>query len=342
MKQQVAIDVVESSQVGEVRRKAVAFGEAADFREAEQGKLAIVVTEMANNLVRHAQQGRILLQVVQTGSEQAVEVLSVDSGPGIADIDQCLQDGYSTIGTCGTGLGAIKRLSREFDIYSQVAGSHAAVGTVIVSRVTTDRPGTRVISPFTVGSVSIPMVGEEVCGDAWTFRSTASELHILVADGLGHGPLAQQAALTATTFFHDGTFVDPKSNLQLTHRALSGTRGAAAAIASLDVRLKNLRYAGVGNISGLLLSGDRVQGLISHNGIVGVQQRKTEQYDYPFETEGLLIMHSDGLKSRWSLNDHPGLRARHPALISGVLYRDYCRTRDDVTIVVARFDIAKE
>ena len=47
-------------------------------------------------------------------------------------------------------------------------------------------------------------------------------------------------------------------------------------------------------------------------------------------------MHSDGLTTHWTLERLPGLAARHPSLIAGVLYRDFKRGRDDVTVVVAR------
>ncbi|WP_397570038.1 ATP-binding SpoIIE family protein phosphatase [Schlesneria sp. T3-172] len=337
MIRQLAIDVVEESQIGEVRRRAVSFGKAANFGEIEHGKLAIVVNELAQNLVKHAQNGQILLQIAPLSSNDEVEVIAIDSGPGIQNIGQCLQDGYSTAGTMGMGLGAVQRQSMEFDIYSQVA-----TGTVMVARVGSERNRASRSPFFDVGSVSIAMPGEEVCGDAWACRTISSKAQVIVADGLGHGPLAQEAALCATNSFQKLNFVDSKSSLQSAHLALSGTRGAAAAVACVDVQLKKLQYAGVGNISGNLIIGDRVYGLISHNGIVGVQQRKTEQYEYPLGGDGLLIMHSDGLRTRWSLTDHPGLRTRHPALIAAVLYRDYCRTRDDATVVVTRFQTVRE
>jgi hypothetical protein len=79
------------------------------------------------------------------------------------------------------------------------------------------------------------------------------------------------------------------------------------------------------------------RGLVSHNGTIGVEVRRLQQFDYESPAEALLVMHSDGLQSRWSLEAYPGIMHRHPALIAGVLYRDYSRQRDDLTVCVVRY-----
>ena len=196
-----AVQVIESSQVGEARRMAVRLADEAGFGETEQGKVAIIATEMANNLLRHARDGQLLVQILQTEIGKTVELLSLDSGPGIVNVERCLQDGYSTGGTSGTGLGAIKRLSLEFDIHSTLE-----VGTAIriegwcreSAKVNADRL-------FAVGAVSIPMPGETVCGDAWNSSQSQHELRLMIADGLGHGPLAEEAANAADRVFDDTT-----------------------------------------------------------------------------------------------------------------------------------------
>jgi hypothetical protein len=74
----------------------------------------------------------------------------------------------------------------------------------------------------------------------------------------------------------------------------------------------------------------------AHNGIAGHEARRIHEFSYPFPDDGLLVLHSDGLKSQWSLDGYPGLAERDPALIAGILFRDFNRGRDDVTVVVAR------
>lgn len=330
---QTDIPVSESSQIGEARRAAVRIAELAGFGENEQGKIAIVATEVATNLVRHARDGHLLIQVIPRSSGKALEIVAIDAGPGMANVERCLQDGYSTGGTNGTGLGAIKRLSSEFDIHSIPDR-----GTALLSRIFSDTAPVASRPNFIIGAASFPVAGEIVCGDGWASSETENELRLMVADGLGHGPLAQAASNAAEQVFRSQpNAADPKSLVEASHRALSGTRGAALAVAQLDLQSRRLKYAGVGNIAGSLVTSTGTQGLVSHNGIVGVKMQKVQQFEHPIEGTGLLIMHSDGLKSRWDLMDHPGLTTRHPAIIASVLYRDYRRERDDVTVVVIRF-----
>ena len=75
--------------------------------------------------------------------------------------------------------------------------------------------------------------------------------------------------------------------------------------------------------------------MVSYNGTVGHEVRKIREFTYLWPKGGLLVMHSDGLGTQWRLDRYPGLIARHPSLIAGVLYRDFNRGRDDVTVLVA-------
>ena len=134
--------------------------------------------------------------------------------------------------------------------------------------------------------------------------------------------------------FDEDPFLQPRPRIEAAHRAMSGTRGAAVAVARLELGAQSMTYAGVGNISGSLLSQKTSRGLVSHNGTVGHQMRKVQEFEYPWPDRGLLVLHSDGLQTRWTLEAYPGLAARHPGVIAGVLYRDFKRGRDDVTVVV--------
>jgi hypothetical protein len=110
------------------------------------------------------------------------------------------------------------------------------------------------------------------------------------------------------------------------------------AVTLIDSRLRVARFCGVGNISGVILSPDEGQrtSLVSHNGTLGHTIRKVQEFVYPWSPDSLLIMHSDGLATHWNLDRYPGLAVQHPSLISGILYRDFSRKRDDVTVLVAR------
>jgi anti-sigma regulatory factor (Ser/Thr protein kinase) len=318
------IPVVEASQVGEARRAVAALGESLGLGETEAGRASIAVTEAANNLVRHAGGGEILIQPV--GEANGVEIIALDRGPGISEMGVALTDGHSTTGTSGTGLGAMRRLSSRFDTYS-LPGKGLAILMQICARLP---PPAAVES----GAICVSKPGEDECGDVWDVRLHPGSCRILIADGLGHGPLAREAALAAARAAVSGS--GPSQALEDAHLATRPTRGAALAVAEADLDARVLRYAGFGNIAAMLLENGGSRSLVSMSGTVGLGTHKAREFSYPYLPGAILVMWSDGLTSRWSLDHYPGLLLRHPALIASVLYRDHARGRDDVTVVAAR------
>jgi anti-sigma regulatory factor (Ser/Thr protein kinase) len=332
---QLRLAVSDTSDVGECRRTARRLSEAFEFDEAGVGRICIIATELANNIVRHGGAGEVLMQVLDDGSTPQFEFLAIDRGPGMRDVDECLRDGFSTAGTPGTGLGAVSRLSTAFDIFS--AGGQ---GTVVMSR-SARKPGApravgTVPAPaLELGAVCIAVAGEIECGDTWRVADGGSVISLLVADGLGHGPLAATASRAAAAAFGEKPFDAPSETMQRLHRALSGGRGAAAACAVLRVPELRVEYAGVGNICGSIITRERSRGMVSHNGTLGVQLLRTQQFEYDWPRGGRVVMHSDGLSARWSISSYAGLHLRHSAIIAAVLYRDFARSRDDATVLVA-------
>ena len=324
--------ITEDSQVGEVRRIATVVAEELGFNDTQCGKVAIVVTEVAKNLVKHASEGQLLLRSIESKNIPGMEILGLDKGLGMEDIQKCLQDGFSTAGTPGNGLGAISRLSSFFDIYSV-----PKLGTVLLSRLwSKDLPLAKLNSSLEVGAICVPIAGEQVCGDAWSIYESPTKSSILVADGLGHGLGAAEASSKAVEIFQNSAHLSPKDIIEACHGALRGTRGAAIAIAEINYDQQIVRFAGVGNISGTIITSLESRSMVSYNGIVGHQLLKLQEFSYPWSSQALLVMHSDGLATQWRLNRYINLVGKHPSLIAGVLYRDFKRGRDDVTVLVAR------
>jgi hypothetical protein len=247
------------------------------------------------------------------------------------DFERCAVDGYSTGGSAGMGLGAIRRLSDALDVFSS-----PGLGTVLRARIDRAPSLGGPDGAIELGVVGIPAPGEEICGDAWATAERGGRTFVLMVDGLGHGEHAAHAALLAVKVFRAHQSPEPAGIVESIHDALRSTRGAAVAIACLDFDGHKVHYAGVGNIGGVIR--DRSTGartsMVSQNGTVGYTVRNINTFQYPWNNDSLLLMHSDGLASHWDVDRYPGLWQMHPSLVAGILYRDYSRGRDDVTVLV--------
>ncbi|WP_338771025.1 ATP-binding SpoIIE family protein phosphatase [Massilia sp. METH4] len=330
--------LAEASQVAAVRRAAVNLCTQLGFDETAAGEVAIAVTEAATNILKHAGHGEILLRPLVRAGIHGLEILALDNGPGIANLHASMADGHSTAGSYGVGLGAMRRLATEFDIYSTAGRGTAVMMTLWPRPYTSMTPAeaARTAPSLHWGAVCLPMHGEHMSGDSWALAHDATSATVMVADGLGHGPLAAQASELAATTLARNPALPAGTLLEDMHAALRATRGAAAAVVRIDMLADTLTFAGVGNIAAHVFNGSERRQMVSHNGIVGSNVRKVQEFDASWTDASLLILHSDGINSRWNLPDYPGLAACHPALIAGVLYRDCSRGRDDVTVLAIR------
>jgi anti-sigma regulatory factor (Ser/Thr protein kinase) len=331
MKTHTAIHVSEPSQTAQVRLDVRALAEKAGLAEVDGHRAGLVATELASNLVKHATRGGYVLMRISGSSPGEIELIALDRGPGIRDLPRAMSDGHSTAGSPGTGLGAIRRLSDDFDI-----SSAAARGTVIFVRIRSRRAARPDARIFDVGAVSVAMPGEQLCGDSWHVRQHSSGASLLVTDGLGHGALANAASEAAVAAFNRQPLTDTARALESLHDAIRHTRGAAAAIANLQPDQRVVHFSGVGNISAAVCTNGTIRQAVSAHGTLGHIARHFREYSYPWSADSIFVMHSDGLSGRWSLDDCPGLRQRHPVVIAAVLYRDFSRSTDDATVVVAK------
>lgn len=324
-----AFPVDDSSRIGEARRHASELARGLAWDEVEIGQLALVVTELGSNLLRHARKGRLLIAALP--ATRQIEVLSIDKGPGIANLEQCMGDGFSTGATPGTGLGAVRRLAHSFDIYSSIPA-----GTVVVARLRSRRLPALRPRNIELGAVSLAAPGETECGDAWAACLDGPRAAVTMADGLGHGPEAAKAALAAMAVFRDEPFADLSTGLEQTHEALKGTRGAAAAWVQLDAGEQQIRSAGAGNVMVRVVAGDSDRTLLSQHGTLGLQIRRPEDVRTDWPPHAVVVLHTDGIEARWTPQlIHPVL-GHDPALVAAVLVRDHCRGRDDASVVVLR------
>ncbi len=316
--------IEDESQVGHARRAAHVLAGLHGLDDEAAGRLALVVTELGTNILKHATRGELHLRTVPGRACTGIEVIAVDRGQGFALADG-MRDGFSTAGTKGQGLGAVMRASQVFDAYAD------ARGAVILARIYPRRMDNQ---DLRFGVSQHALHDDPACGDTWRIAVRDDGLSALVVDGLGHGPDAARAADAGAGAFTVNPFARPDELIGDMHQAMAGSRGGAVGVASYDRQRNLLQFAGIGNIAASLVSPTASRGMASHPGIVGGQYRKAVSFDYPDAGGQLLVMHSDGLQSRWRLGDYPGLWQRHPAVIATLLHRDFNRGKDDITVLV--------
>lgn len=323
-------EITEATHPGLACRSICDLARGLGFRETELDKLARLVTECATHLLTSEAHGELLVRPLAEmklpgARRYGVEVLSIESGPVVADIQ--------------LDLSQLKQWSEELDVWS--APRHGSVLRFVLWDRPTRTAETRVTpARVSYGVVNLPLRAEFVSGDAWSCHADQDNFTVLVADGLGHGPMANRAATEAAKILEISGGAPLESILDRAHLALRSTVGAAVGVArfpiSAQVAASQVKFAGIGNVAASVWGEMSHKHLVSHDGVIGHAYRRVQQFEVPYAEGALIVLHSDGLMSRWDLSRYPGLTVRHPALIAAVLYRDYARGHDDVTVFVAR------
>lgn len=313
-----------------VRRAAAVIAAEIGFTAARVGEVEIVVTELATNLVRHAGGGEMVLRAVREGDRRALRLLAIDSGPGSRNIEALIADGASTGGTLGIGLGACRRLSSAFDVYSVPAMGTIAEALLHARAAADEEDGS------TVADLTRPLSGEGACGDTAAHRLTRGTHVAMVADGLGHGPLAAEASRRAAEVLLASDSTSPATLLERIHLALRGTRGAAVSVIGYDPAAATVSHAGIGNIVVRLVGSGGIRTLPTQPGIVGHRSPQPREQSFAAAGASAAVLHSDGLSQRWSLDDVPGVLDHRPAVGCAVLLRAAASRRDDAGVLVLR------
>jgi anti-sigma regulatory factor (Ser/Thr protein kinase) len=324
------VEVTQLEDVGEARRL---VGTAACGLGLPHGVPELVATELATNLLSYGGGGELLFRQVPAG----IEIIALDRGKGILDTQLAVMTEvhespdptrrYPSDAGLGVGLAGVRRMSSAFDIHSKVGE-----GTAVLSRILLAEPA--VGADFSVGGVSVPGPGESVCGDGWECVDD-ERFVVLIVDGLGHGPEARKAAVAAVSALGVGS-VRLNSYMHRANDAMQPTRGAVVGICAIDRGAGYLAYAGLGNISGRIISNGTSQSMITRDGVVGTEltPRNFTVLRYPWSPGATLVLCTDGVRSGWDPRADPSLLGHDPSVVAAVIYRDGARGTDDATVVV--------
>jgi anti-sigma regulatory factor (Ser/Thr protein kinase) len=331
--------------VGAMRRRVRDLALSLGASEATCGRAELATTELCSNVLHHAQApGHLLLLPMVAPHGRGLEIVAVDRGRGIADLATALEGtsgresaervreaGSSRARGLGCGLSSVRRLASEFDIHSAVG-----LGTVVLARFHFEPPTST--APLRFGALSLPAPGELENGDGWAIAQHASDCTVLLVDGLGHGPLAARAAAAALGEFRCERHGSLESYVHSAHQALRATRGAALSVCRIQADRERMEFVGLGNVEGKLHHRDGSTALTPRNGTVGMnlQPPSVHVRELPWKAGSMLILHSDGLRRPADGHELDRLWARDPSTIAAALHRDFCRGRDDATVLVVR------
>lgn len=332
MLQPVVIQVYEPVQVKYAAAQARSFAAELGFAESDCEQIALVVTELASNLVRHASGGTLKLSPTETSGRFGIRVESEDSGPGIVDVERAMTDGFSTGGSLGFGLGTVNRLMDDLEIYSR--NPH---GVHLVSH--------RWLRPqrgelrqhqlqFGVASRAYRFAAEN--GDSFVILQWERFALAGVIDGLGHGLFAQKAAQTARQYVEQHYDQPLDSIFRGVQRACRATRGVVMALVRFDLGYQKFTVGSVGNIEVRLFGSTQHFGLIVRRGVVGLNAPKPVLLEHPWDSNCVLVMHSDGLRTHWNWSEFPDLVDAPADVIAPKLLQGLGKLEDDATVIVAR------
>lgn len=283
---------------------------------------AVLASELASNIVKHARNGALFVHRAPLGG--GLDVLAVDTGPGMADIGLSLTDGYSTTRTMGAGLGAARRIATDFAIRSE-----AGLGTLVHARLAGPDAPPRGAA---LGALCLPADGEDASGDGYAVAEASGVRTALVIDGLGHGPEAAMAAQRAERTFLGDPAAPLADILTALHKALRHTRGAAAA--ALRIAGGRAEFCGVGNVRAVALSPEGVHHQFTGQaGIIGYTFPKPRSRFVDLSEHTTVAVHTDGIDHRWTQAPTPARLTLPPALLAASLTHTHRRRRDDATVL---------
>lgn len=328
------------SGVGAARRAARALAAALGFAPTACEEIALAMTELATNLLKHARGGTLTLTPLAGGGRIGLEIESRDEGPGIADVEQALGDRYSTAGTRGTGLGAVNRLMDELDITSRRGGATRVVCRKwLRAHQASSRP-----CPLAFGVATRPRHLGQLNGDAFVLSQWAESALVGIIDGLGHGQFAHRAAQTARQYVESHFDLPLEQIFRGVGRACRATRGVVMALARFDWGRERLVFASVGNIAVRVFSRGEPFHFVIRRGVIGLNAPAAAVTEYPWSPDHILVLHSDGVATHWGWKDFPGWadpqaagtaeRSPPAAAMAQELLRAKAKDEDDATVIV--------
>ena len=318
------------------RRTAKELAQQIGFETACQEQIVLVVSELSSNLIKYACRGLINLKAISESGRTGILISSHDRGPGF-DSGKALTDGYSSSGTLGIGLGAIQRMVDIMEIESRQS---QPAGTVIVCKKWLPAPQTvnkQQACPLDIGVISQPKRDFEVNGDVYLIKpDRQGNCLIAVIDGVGHGSPAHKAAQAACDYIDNHALLPMPEIFRGVELTCQSTSGVVMALIHFDIAHSALTFASIGNIETKLVGSDEKNSLLIKRGILGRQSSAPIICRHHWTSELGLVMHSDGVSSRWNWREFAHLSEKPAQFIAEQMHRKLHKDSDDATLIFVK------
>ncbi|HQU14694.1 MAG TPA: SpoIIE family protein phosphatase [Gammaproteobacteria bacterium] len=335
MKLQLEKTTVDESAQVLVRSKLRAVSRRMGYSEVLRERMELVCNEMMSNQVKYAI-GSGWVQLWETNEPKpALDLFAIDRGPGVFNLPAAMVDGYSTSGSLGKGLGAIRRLAHESEFYTLPKGLEPESpwhGFAIWARFYVDERVPQ--STYELGMYLRAYQDSTHNGDGIFVRHTNGRVQWLHMDGLGHGLEAAQVVDGNADLLEEELPLEVL--IERLSRRLEGGRGAVGMAVSLDAHEQSGAICGVGDMAAFLISNGQKRVISFSPGILGHAHRSLDKTALAFPRQALMITASDGMRRNWSLQTFPSLWRLHPQLIALLMGAVASRVNDDQSILAIR------
>lgn len=332
----LALVVAQPGDVTVVKRRAKEIASDLGFAAGPCEELALVACELASNLLKHAGRGILRLVPLEVEERVGLHMEAEDRGPGIADVELAMTDGFSTAGSLGGGLGLVNRLMDHLDITS-ISGQGTSIRCERWVRSAARSAG---LSPLDLGVATRVYPGMEMNGDAFVLRQWDGHALVAVIDGLGHGQFAHRAAQAARRYV-ESHYDQPLAEVfRGVGRACRATRGVVMAMARFAVgppgAPMRLSFASVGNVEARVYGSPEPINFVGRRGVLGGHAPSPAVLEQRWEPTAVLVLHSDGVSSRWQWEDLSPLLSQSASVLAQGLLRAWGKKDDDATVVVVK------
>ncbi|MEE8342932.1 MAG: hypothetical protein V3R51_03945 [Gammaproteobacteria bacterium] len=318
-----------------MRSKLRAVSRRMGFPSVKVEQMELVYSELVTNQIKYAQSSGVV-QLWETKSPHAaLDLFALDYGPGIENLQNASDDGFTTAGTMGKGLGTIQRLCCDHAIYSlpdNKSTDNKWHGVAVWARFHQSK--TNGHDKIQYGHYLRSYQDGLHNGDNIYINSANGCVRWLHLDGLGHGKNAADVVRGLGDLVHIDEPIEKR--LKILNARLNNGRGAVAILADVDSNAHNVKVSGVGDMACYVIANGARHNIAVAPGVLGHAHRTTEVTSEPFPPQALLLTASDGIRRSWSMEMFPGLWRLHPQFIAFLLGYTLGRNSDDKSLMVLR------